>query len=118
MKNFCLLFLFFIFYPTSIFARRQISPLLSACHGASEKYLFSHCTKRVYAEPECLCNSHAYIGSLATCVEEYSFGDIKEQSKAWTFMDFFCPTSNLLANQIPYQDILNNATNDVTWHVE
>ncbi|CAO3613082.1 unnamed protein product [Cunninghamella blakesleeana] len=114
MKNFHLLFLFFFYYlPTYIHARAQTSPLLAACGSASESYLFDNCTKRAFFAPECLCNSLPWLGSLATCIDQYaSPNTMKEKNGAWVNIPYYCGTSGeFLAHQLSFESVFSNATN-------
>ncbi|CAO3642618.1 unnamed protein product [Cunninghamella echinulata] len=89
----------------------SIPPLLAACEGASKPFLFSNCTERVFDDPDCLCNSTPWLGSMVTCIDQYSFHNTHEQNDAWALVTTYCPDLSSLANQISFQDLLNNATN-------
>ncbi|ORZ18017.1 ferric reductase like transmembrane component-domain-containing protein [Absidia repens] len=109
MKQFFFLVLFLL--ASCTFAREQSAPLASACRTLSEKYIFSNCTKRVYAAPECQCNDQPWLGSMALCVSDNGDNDHGKE-KEWDYVkSAICKAvPDSTAFTVSMQDILANAT--------
>ncbi|KAI8061640.1 ferric reductase like transmembrane component-domain-containing protein [Gongronella butleri] len=107
-------FVLCLFLSSLAHARKLIPPVMSGCEAIAERYTFSGCLSSIYFDPNCLCNSAPWLGTMALCVYDHTTtpSDDPDAARvdAWTHIGGWCRDPTMLSSTMSFSDVYANAT--------